>query len=167
MDKRKLIYILDSNFTTSFKHTARVLYDLKFENSNVLNTLDKLQQLRKNVENNISTGKHVGYQININDVDIVQQTLAELVNLYKNILNLNEIPSNLKLYDLLGTLRENIEKSEQKNNNEQLVQQTKDLHQHFIGSNTVKPLTQRQKLEKKIKRDIANTNKGKRKIKKK
>lgn len=162
MDIKYLIYTLENNFTKSFEYTASVRFDVVFENSNVLIILEKLQHLHYNVYNNINTGKHVGYQININDVEIVQQTLAGLVNHYKNILNLNEIPLNLKLYNLLGTLREKIKESEQNNNNEQLVQQTKDLHQYFIGSKTVVPLSQKQKLENKINRDIANTNKGKR-----
>jgi hypothetical protein len=85
-------------FSTSFKFTSSTLYSVTFSNSNVLETIEKLQTLRHNVENEISTGKHVGAPINTGDVDIVLSTLERIVEHYKTINNIQSLPKRLKLY---------------------------------------------------------------------
>ena len=94
-------------FGSSFKNTAQVLYSITFENSNILETENKLKQLEFNVTNNISTGKHVGAQINIDDVKLVINTLKALKIHYEAIHKITNIPSQLKLYEMLKTIRDN------------------------------------------------------------
>ena len=60
-----LINLLDSTFTTSFRHTSSVLYSVTFETSNVTETYSKLIELEKNYTNGINTGKHVGLPLTL------------------------------------------------------------------------------------------------------
>ena len=101
-----LINLLDSTFVTSFKHTARVLYSVPFETSNVSVIRDRLKELQHNVTNNIHTGKHVGANITSDDVHLVINTLNALVIHYELIHGISAIPSNLKLHQMIKTLRD-------------------------------------------------------------
>jgi hypothetical protein len=105
-----LINLLDSVFTTSFKHTARVLYSVPFETSNVAKTVEKLKELEYNFTNGINTGKHVGYQITINDIVLVRQSLNSLILHYELMNTIQSIPSRLKLHEMSKELRTNDEK---------------------------------------------------------
>ena len=67
----KLINLFESVFTTSFKHTASMLYSVTFETSNVSVTHKKVIELEHNFTNGITTGKHVGLQITLDDITIV------------------------------------------------------------------------------------------------
>jgi hypothetical protein len=102
-----LINLLDSTFATSFKHTARVLYSVSFETSNVSKTLERLKELKHNVLNNKSTGKHVGVQITVEDVTLVIGALEALILQYQSICKISSIPSQLKLHDMLRVIRDN------------------------------------------------------------
>jgi hypothetical protein len=102
----KLKEILDSTFTNSFKHTADVLYSVKFIDSNVTNIISQLATLHSNICNGINTGRHVGYQIQVNDVELIQDTLNKLIQAYKEWYSTQVIPSNLKLYHMLAKLIE-------------------------------------------------------------
>jgi hypothetical protein len=101
-----LINLLDSTFVTSFKHTARVLYSVPFETSNVSVIRDRLKELEYNVTNDINTGKHVGANITSDDVRLVIETLNALVIQYELIHSISAIPSNIKLHQMLRTLRD-------------------------------------------------------------
>lgn len=102
-----LINLLDSVFSTSFKHTAHILYSVPFETSNVITTIERVKELEYNVINNISTGKHVGAQITIEDVVLVKESLNSLKLHYEMMHNINSIPSKLKLHEMIKELREN------------------------------------------------------------
>jgi len=106
----KLINLLDSVFTTSFKYTSHIKYTVPFETSNVLLTVTKLNQLEHNFTNGISTGKHVGYQITHDDIILAKQTLNSLIIHYELMNEIQTIPSRLKLHEMLNELRSNEEK---------------------------------------------------------
>ena len=76
---------LDMIFTTSFKNTSRMLYRVKFTNSNVMNIIENLNTLKYNIVNKISTGKHVGAPLYPEDVDLTLNTLETIVDYYKKI----------------------------------------------------------------------------------
>ena len=101
-----LINLLDSVFTTSFKHTARVLYSVQFETSNVNKTVERLKELEYNFSNGINTGKHVGAQITNDDITLVSKTLYSLILQYELMNEIQSIPSRLKLHEMTKELRE-------------------------------------------------------------
>ena len=100
MQTRLLGAQLDSIFTTSFKHTSKVLFQVEFTNSNALETIEKLNLLKYNVENKINTGKHVGSPIYVEDVLLALNTLTQIVDHYKKITNLPSIAENTKIYKM-------------------------------------------------------------------
>jgi hypothetical protein len=102
----KLTYLLESVFTTSFKHTSRVLYMVSFETSNVIKTIEKINELEYNFSNGIKTNKHVGAQITLNDITLVKSSLETLVTAYQLINNIDVLPSKLKLHEMLKEIRE-------------------------------------------------------------
>jgi hypothetical protein len=96
---------MDSIFTTSFKHTSNVLYRVEFTNSNALETIEKLNILKYNIENKITTGKHVGAPIYIEDVLLALNTLTHIVSHYKKITNLPSIAENTKIYKMTDYIK--------------------------------------------------------------
>jgi hypothetical protein len=108
----KLINLFESVFTTSFKHTASMLYSVTFETSNVSITKKKLIELEQNFTSGINTGKHVGLQITLDDIILVKQSLNSLIMSYELMYEIHTIPSKLKLHDMFKDLRENGEKKD-------------------------------------------------------
>ena len=106
----KLINLLDSVFTTSFKHTARMLYSVPFETSNVIKTVEKVDELEYNFINGISTGKHVGLQITIDDITLVKQSLKAIILYYQLSNDISSIPSRLKLREMIKEILDNVDK---------------------------------------------------------
>jgi hypothetical protein len=102
-----LINLLDSIFTTSFKHTSRVLYSVSFETSNINTTRERLKELEHNFTNNITTKKHVGAQITSDDITLVSTCLNALILHYEIMNEIHAIPSRLKLHEMLKEIREN------------------------------------------------------------
>jgi hypothetical protein len=101
-----LTHQFDMIFTTSFKHTGKVLYEVEFSNSNVLEIIEKLNELKYRVENNISTGKHVGAQIDTNDVQLALNTLEKIIEHYMKITGLTELSVNTKTYKMISYVRD-------------------------------------------------------------
>jgi hypothetical protein len=106
----KLINLLDSVFTTSFKHTARVLYSVSFETSNVIKTVERVNELEYNFTKGVSTGKHVGLQITIDDITLVKENLKAIILYYQLSNGISTIPSRLKLHEMIKEIRDNGDK---------------------------------------------------------
>ena len=132
-----LINLLDSVFTTSFKHTARELYFVPFETSNVNKTVERLKELEYNFTNGIKTSKHVGAQITIDDITLVSKTLYALIIQYELMNEIQSIPSRLKLHEMTKELRDNSEKVT-----------VKDLAKEVV-SEILQPIKPEKKLTKK------------------
>ena len=98
------------NFSSSFKATARRIYSVSFDNSNVIENQLKLRELLNNVENNTITDKYNGVPIDKEDVQIVIGALDELVKYYCAANVIYSIPSKLKLYELTKEIRDYDEK---------------------------------------------------------
>lgn len=107
-----LIHHFESVFTTSFRHTSSMLYNVTFETSNVAITKTKLIELEHNFKNGINTGKHVGLQITLDDITIVKQSLYTLTMSYELLHEIHAVPSRLKLHEMFKELRENGEKKD-------------------------------------------------------
>lgn len=101
-----LTHQFDMIFTTSFKHTGKVLYEVEFSNSNVLEIIEKLNELKYRVENNMSTGRHVGAQIDTTDVQLALNTLEKITEHYMKITGLTELSVNTKTYKMISYVRE-------------------------------------------------------------
>ena len=132
-----LINLLDSVFTTSFKHTARELYSVPFETSNVNKTVERLKELEYNFTNGINTSKHVGTQITVDDITLVSKTLYALIIQYEMMNEIQSIPSRLKLHEMTKELRDNSEKVT-----------VKDLAKEVV-SEILQPIKSEKKLTKK------------------
>ena len=135
-----LINLLDSCFSTSFKHTASVKYSVTFETSNVLHTVEKLKQLEHHVKNNISTDKHVGANITVDDVVLAINTLKALIINYELINGINIIPSKLKLHEMCKTLREH-----ELPNAKKLAKEV--ITEILMPAQTTKKLTKKEKIK--------------------
>ncbi|CAM3726116.1 hypothetical protein FLCH110379_20915 [Flavobacterium chungbukense] len=107
MTPLNLTHQFDMIFTTSFKHTSSVLYLVEFENSNVVETVEKLKILRDKVANKISTGKHVGAPIYTADVELALNTLKEIIDYYKTITGVTELSEGIKIYTMINHVRSN------------------------------------------------------------
>ncbi|NBR13407.1 MAG: hypothetical protein EBU01_02355 [Crocinitomicaceae bacterium] len=94
----------ESNYSTSFQHTARVKYGVDFNTSNVDSLGEKLNELKYKVENNIHNNVHVGFAITIEHVDIVEELLQEILNRYASLFG--SLPINRKIYTINQKLRE-------------------------------------------------------------
>ena len=108
-----LISLLDSTFTTSFKHTSAVLYDVAFKDSNISSTLESLNKLETNLRAGVNTGKHVGYPITVDDVLIVKDTLNAILIRYKERFGLTAIPSNSKIYTIMDKLKQDTQSAKE------------------------------------------------------
>jgi hypothetical protein len=94
----------ESNYSTSFQYTARVKYDVDFNTSNIDSLTEKLNELKYKVENNLCNDVHVGFQITLEHVVIVQELLQEILNRYLTLFG--RLPINRKIYTINQKLRE-------------------------------------------------------------
>lgn len=94
----------ESNFTTSFKHTARIKYDVDFIDSNIGSITEKMQELQLLVQ---TPGKqvHVAYDFTIQDVEHIQKLIEKILSKYREVFSPNISPKK-KIYDLFQKLRE-------------------------------------------------------------
>lgn len=136
-----LINLLDSVFSTSFKHTSRELYSVAFETSNVAETVEKLKKLEYNFTNGINTRKHVGAKITHDDIVLVSQSLNSLILKYELMNEIPTIPSRLKLHEMTKELRDNEGKSNVKSIAKEVVSEI------LQPVKTDKKLTKKQQIE--------------------
>jgi hypothetical protein len=136
-----LINLLDSVFTTSFKHTSRELYAVSFETSNVIKTVEKVKELEYNFTKGINTGNHVGAKITYDDIVLVSQSLNSLILKYELMNEINALPSRLKLHEMTKELRDNEGTSNVKSLAKEVVSEI------LQPAKTVKKLTKKQQLE--------------------
>jgi hypothetical protein len=148
-----LINLLDSVFTTSVKHTSRVLYSVDFNTSNVLQTFEKLKELEHNFLSGINTGKHVGAQITHDDIVLAKETLNSLILKYELMNEIHAIPSRLKLHEMTKELRD----YEAKLNIKGLAKEV--VSEILQPAKTDKKLSKKQQLE-----ELANKKSQERKI---
>ncbi len=104
LSTRLLIADFESNYSTSFQHTARVKYDVDFNTSNIDSLDEKLRELKYKVENNLFNDVHVGFQITLEHVVYVQELLQEILNRYLALFG--RLPINRKIYTINQKLRE-------------------------------------------------------------
>lgn len=98
-----LIAEFNSIFSTSFRHTAKVKYNIEFKNSNIVTILKNLKRLIETMESGISNEVHVGYDFTLEDVHYVLNLLNKLIEHYKE--SFGGIPNNLKSYTAFEKLR--------------------------------------------------------------
>ena len=97
---------LEMMFGSSFKNTSRVRYDIDFDNSRVVDIIDKLNLLDYKVKHNINTGKYAP-PIDNSDVQIVLNSLEAIVVHFKEINKIQTISPRIKLYDMINMIRMN------------------------------------------------------------
>jgi len=100
-----IIADFDSHFTTSFKHTARVKYNVDFTNSNVGNITENLKTLHHNMQTGNVNAVHVGYDFSLQDVEHIQQLLHTIIRSYTEYFYAPPPPGK-KIYDLMRQVRE-------------------------------------------------------------
>ena len=109
----------------SFKFAAKERFNVQFENSAIEEISKKLEQLRQNVHNDIHTGKHVGFAIELPLVIELQERFETILSDYRSLTNTKHIPSTFKLYEVTEKLRSRVSVN---GNNEKIDQ----LHYHLV-----------------------------------
>lgn len=100
-----IIADFDMSFTTSFKYTAKVKYNVNFiTSSNVLLIKENLKILKANIQAGKTNDVHVGYDFTLQDVEHIEDLLNIMVNCYLEYFK--SIPPKRKMYTLIQQLKE-------------------------------------------------------------
>jgi hypothetical protein len=99
-----IIAEFESSFSSSFKHTARVQFNVDFDSSEIQNIIEKLKLLKNNIETGRSIEIHVGWQMDIKHVHMLESLLNQILDKYEEIYYYR--PTNLKIYVVNNKLRE-------------------------------------------------------------
>ena len=100
-----IIADFEMSFTTSFKHAARVKYNVEFTSSNVVHIRENLQQLKEQLNTGNHNKIHVGNDLTIHDVEHIESLLDAIMNAYAETFSINAPPTK-KIYTLINQLRE-------------------------------------------------------------
>lgn len=103
MDLRLKLENVDRLLTTSFATTARRKYNVLFESGNVSSFQGKLNELLISVSN-CTIDMQVGFDFNVNDVQIWIDDLEVVLEQYKQSNNIDSIPTYTKLRDIIKNL---------------------------------------------------------------
>ncbi len=126
----------EMSFTTTFKHTSAVKYNVKFTNSNTVDIIEKLNQLHHNLRSGEANKVHVGYDITVQDVEHVQSLINAILTSYKELFTTT--PPR-KIYNLINQLRE-----AEKQTPRQIA---KEVLKEILNPATTPKLTAKQQLE--------------------
>jgi hypothetical protein len=99
-----IIAEFESSFSSSFKHTARVQFNVDFDSSEIQNIIEKLKLLKNNIETGRAIEIHVGWQMDIKHVHMLESLLNQILDKYEEIYYYR--PTNLKIYVVNNKLRE-------------------------------------------------------------
>ncbi len=99
-----IIADFESAFSSSFKHTARTQFDIDFNSSIIQDIIDKLNLLKKKIEAGEVKNIHVGWQMDINHVNLIEQRLNQILNHYEEFFNYR--PLIQKIYSVNSKLIE-------------------------------------------------------------
>lgn len=99
-----IIAEFESGFGSSFKHTARVQYDVDFESSTIQDILDNLILLEKRILSGEGKSVKVGWQMSLDHVKMLQSLLKQILDKYEEYFHAS--PENQKIYSVNHKLRE-------------------------------------------------------------
>jgi hypothetical protein len=97
---------IELSFTTSFKHTSRVKYNVDFSSSNIVEIINNLKILKERIRKGEFNDKNVGYDFSINDVQHILNLIDKAISVYSKEFSIDN-PPNQKLNLLLNQLRIN------------------------------------------------------------
>lgn len=98
-----IIAAFELSFTTSFKYTSQIKYNVEFTNSNVSSILVNLHELKNNILIGNHNDIHVGYDFTIEDVTYIENLIHNILTKYKELISINPPP---KIYTLINQLKE-------------------------------------------------------------
>jgi len=104
-----IIADFESYFSSSFKNTARVKYDIDFKTSNCNDISENLLQLKNRVDNKMGKDIHVGLEITSEDVDHVILLLSDIREKYIELFKIQ--PPNMKIYTINQKIRDAVSPS--------------------------------------------------------
>lgn len=99
-----IIAEFESSFSSSFKHTARVQFDVDFDSSNIQNILEKFNLLKKKIGTGQAKKIQVGWDMDVNHVHMLETLMNQILDKYEEIFNYR--PINQKIYSVNNKLRE-------------------------------------------------------------
>ena len=99
-----IINAFESNFASSFIHTAIVKYGIEFRTSIIADIESNLKELKSKVVNGESNDVHVGWKMTLEHIDMLEKYLSKINDAYQE--NFFIAPGNLKIYDVNQKLRE-------------------------------------------------------------
>lgn len=92
-----LIAQFESGFASSFKHTARVQYDVDFDSSTVSNILSNLQLLKENILAERKRDIQVPWEMSIEHVLMLEVTLNQIITKYEELFFIRPLDSKIYL----------------------------------------------------------------------
>lgn len=99
-----IIAEFESGFGSSFKHTARIQYDVDFESSTVQDILDNLAMLKNRILSGEGKRVQVGWQMNVDHVIMLQSLLNQILDKFEELFH--QRPVHQKIYSINHKLRE-------------------------------------------------------------
>jgi len=99
-----IINEFESNFASSFIHTALVKYEVAFKTSVISDIQNNLLELKAKVKRGESKDVHVGWEMTIDHIEMLEKYLKIIIKAYDEHFFMN--PNNLKVYSVNQKLRE-------------------------------------------------------------
>ncbi len=99
-----IITAFESEFASSFTHTARVKFGVEFESSNVESILKNLKILKIKINSGMETDVKVGWQMYLDHVIKFERLLNDILNKYEEIFYVR--PLDKKVFTINAKLRE-------------------------------------------------------------
>lgn len=94
----------ESGFASSFKHTARVQYEVDFESSTISDIQDNLYLLKNRFTDGLKKEVKVGWEMNLEHIEMLQSSLEQIINKYQELFYV--CPLKSKVYSVTNKLRE-------------------------------------------------------------
>ena len=99
-----IINEFESNFASSFIHTALVKYEVAFKTSVISDIQNNLLELKAKVKRGESKDIQVGWEMTIDHIEMLEKYLKIIIKAYDEHFFMN--PNNLKVYSVNQKLRE-------------------------------------------------------------
>lgn len=98
-----IIAEFESNFASSFKHTARVKYGVDFKTSSIYDIEENLERLKNKIVAGEFKDVHVGWEMTLEHVIMLQSLLNQILIKYEDVFF--KSPTNEKIYTINNKLR--------------------------------------------------------------
>ena len=99
-----IIADFESNYTTTFKYSARLKYGVDFNSSSIDAIASNLKDLKTKMELNQYNDVHVPFEITPEHVIHVENRFNQIIEKYREVFQV--IPPNMKIYTIIQKLQD-------------------------------------------------------------